>query len=82
LLELAHAVMGALGLRHTLARSCAREVEGPHAYQFGLYIGSATLRRLGNAYCLVLDLREGALRRGEDGGSGTPPQGCRFIVRG
>jgi hypothetical protein len=54
-------------LRHSLARSCAREVEGLHAYQFGLYIGSGTLRRLGDAYYLVLDFRDSALRRGEDG---------------
>jgi hypothetical protein len=56
-----------LGLRHSLARSCAREVEGPHAYQLGLYIGSGTLRRLGDAYYLVLDLHDSALRRGGDG---------------
>jgi hypothetical protein len=50
-----------------------REVEGPHAYQFGLYIGSGTLRRLGDAYCLVLDLRDSALRRGEDGFRNSAP---------
>ena len=54
-----------LGLRHSLARSCAREVEGPHAYQLGPLTG--TLRRLGDAYYLVLDLHDSALRRGGDG---------------
>jgi hypothetical protein len=68
-----------LGLRHNLA-SCAREVEGPHAYQFGLYVGSGTLRRLGDAYYLVLDLRDSALRRGEDGVQELRPR-VPFIVR-
>jgi hypothetical protein len=69
-----------LGLRHSLARSCTQEVEGPHAYQLGLYIGSGTLRRLGDAYYLVLDLHDSALRRGEDGFRNSAP-GCPFIVR-
>jgi hypothetical protein len=56
-----------LGLWHSLARSCVREVEGPHAYQLGLYIGIRNAAAARDAYYLVLVLRDSALRRGEDG---------------